>query len=71
MDDAENQKQQIAERLEKPYQATVQADLRWGYWTNLKADEALKYLKETIFPKLRSMGAKRQLFLAVYGECRM
>ena len=30
--------------------------LRWSYWTNLKADEALKYVKEKVFPFIKTLG---------------
>ena len=32
------------------------ATLRWSYWTNLKADEALKHVKEKVFPFVKSLG---------------
>ena len=32
------------------------AELRWSYWTNLKADEALKYVKEKVFPFIKTLG---------------
>jgi type I restriction enzyme M protein len=30
--------------------------LRWSYWTNLKAEDALKHVKEKVFPFLKSLG---------------
>jgi type I restriction enzyme M protein len=30
--------------------------LRWSYWSNLKADEALKYVKGNVFPFLKTLG---------------
>ncbi|MGZ5003988.1 MAG: type I restriction-modification system subunit M, partial [Chthoniobacterales bacterium] len=30
--------------------------LRWSYWTNLKADDALKHVKEKVFPFLKALG---------------
>src|SRR5438552_5717247 len=30
--------------------------LRWSYWSNLTADEALKYVKEKVFPFLKTLG---------------
>ena len=30
--------------------------LRWSYWTNLKAEDALKHVKENVFPFLKSLG---------------
>ncbi|PKO19301.1 MAG: N-6 DNA methylase [Chloroflexi bacterium HGW-Chloroflexi-10] len=73
MDDNENRKQRIAERLHQPYLAGVEADMRWSYWTNLKADEALKYLKEKIFPGLREMGGNGSSFQLYMqnAECKI
>ena len=56
LDEAENRKQRQAERLKKTYEPILKPELRWGYWTNLAADEALRFLKETIFPALRRLG---------------
>src|SRR6266516_4411970 len=30
--------------------------LRWSYWTNLKADEALRHVKEKVFPFIKTLG---------------
>src|SRR6266404_1981323 len=30
--------------------------LGWSYWSNLKADEALKYVKEKVFPFIKTLG---------------
>jgi len=62
LDEAEQRKQRISERLYKPYQPTLAPELRWSHWTNLPADEALKYLKETIFPALRQLGESDSSF---------
>jgi type I restriction enzyme M protein len=73
LDDTENRKQRLAERLGQPYQPALQADLRWSYWTNLKAEDALRYLKETIFPMLRTMGETGSSFLLYMqnAECKL
>jgi type I restriction enzyme M protein len=31
-------------------------DLRWSHWTQLPADTALKHLKETVFPFIKTLG---------------
>ena len=36
LDDSENRKQRMAERLGRPYTPGLDAELRWGSWTNLK-----------------------------------
>jgi type I restriction enzyme M protein len=73
LDDAENRHKRIAERLSQPYQPALQSDLRWNYWTNLKAEEALRYLKETIFPNLRTMGKNNSSFQLYMqnAECKI
>lgn len=73
MDDAENRRQRQAERLGKPYQPSLRTDLRWGYWTNLKAEEALAYLKGTIFPQLRALGESGSSFQLYMqnAECKI
>ena len=62
MDDSENERQRMAERLGQAYTPGTAPELRWGYWTNLKADAALGYLRDTIFPALRKIGAAGSSF---------
>jgi type I restriction enzyme M protein len=62
LDEAENRKQRQAERYKKPYEPTLKPELRWGYWTNLAADDALRFLKETVFPALRQLGESDSSF---------
>lgn len=40
----------------RPYTPRLADDLRWRYWTRLKADEALKHVKDKVFPALKDMG---------------
>ncbi len=73
MDDGENRKQRQAERMGKPYLPGLARELLWGYWTNLKAEEALEHLKSTIFPALRKLGesgSSFQLYMA-NAECKI
>ena len=62
LDDTENQRQAMAERLGQPYTPNVAPELRWGYWSNLKADLALEHLRTVIFPSLRKMGVAGSSF---------
>ena len=34
------------------------SELRWSYWTNLKAEEALKVVKERVFPFVKTLGGE-------------
>lgn len=73
LDDAENRRQRQAERMKKEYQPQLQPEFRWGYWTNLKAEESLKYLKEVIFPQMRTLGGSTSSFQLYMqnAECKI
>ncbi len=73
MDDAENRREKLAKRLGQAYTPSLSQDLRWGYWTNLKAEEALRHLKEVIFPDLRKLGAAGSSFerYMANAECKI
>jgi type I restriction enzyme M protein len=73
LDDRENSRQRQAERLSQPYLPGLENELRWGYWTNLKAEEALRHLKEKIFPELRKMGGAGSSFQEYMqnAECKI
>jgi type I restriction enzyme M protein len=73
LDDAENRRQRQAERLKKDYQSLLHPEFRWGYWTNLKAEEALNYLKVTIFPQMRTLGGNGSSFQLYMqnAECKI
>lgn len=45
-----------------PYTPRIPDDLRWRYWTQLKADEALKHVKDKVFPALKEMGDEQSSF---------
>src|ERR1700693_387890 len=34
------------------------AKLRWVYWTQLPADQALRYVKEKVFPFIKTLGGE-------------
>lgn len=62
LDEMEDNREKRAKRLGKPYKPQLAPKLRWRYWTQLKADEALKQVKENIFPALRTMGGADSSF---------
>lgn len=39
-------------------------DLRWSYWTQLPADKALKHVKESVFPFVKTLGGAGGSFAA-------
>ncbi len=49
LDDEENARERQAIRRNLPFEPTLPKDMRWGEWTQLKADAALKHLKEKVF----------------------
>ena len=50
LDDRENAAERQARRRDVAYKSKVPKEMRWGYWTQLKAEEALAHLKQTVFP---------------------
>ena len=56
LDDAENQRERQAQRLGRAYEPAIPKDIRWGAWTKMKADDALKHIRDVIFPWFREMG---------------
>ena len=56
LDDVENQAEKRAKLRNQPYRPRVPADMRWGHWTHFKADDALKHVREAVFPWLKEMG---------------
>jgi type I restriction enzyme M protein len=62
LDDAENQRARQAQRLGRPYQPGVPEHIRWSYWTRMKADEALRHVRDVIFPWFREMGGPGSSF---------
>jgi len=52
LDDRENAAERQAKRKGTRYQPSVKREMRWGYWTQMKAEEALSHLKNVVFPGL-------------------
>ena len=57
LDEAEQDRERDI-RLHRTKRSPIFPDpkLRWSYWTNLKADEALKHVKEKVFPFIKTLG---------------
>src|SRR6266496_1146565 len=57
LDEAEQDRERDV-RLNRKKREPIFPDpkLRWSYWTNLKADDALKHVKEKVFPFLKTLG---------------
>src|ERR1700730_13128559 len=66
MDEAEDQREKLA-RLSggayTPALAPAQApEMRWKTWTQMNAEDALKHVKEKVFPELRKLGGADSSF---------
>src|SRR6266446_116318 len=59
LDEAEQDRERDI-RLHRTKRSPIFPDpkLRWSYWTNLKADDALKEVKEQVFPFVKSLGGE-------------
>lgn len=62
LDDAENAAQKQAKRQNQPFTPRVPEQMRWSHWINFKADDALKHLKEVVFPWFRTLGESGSSF---------
>jgi len=62
LDDEENRREKLARLREQPYQSRIPKEMRWSYWTHFKAEDALKQVRDTVFPWLRKLGNKDSSF---------
>lgn len=63
LDDQENQNQKIANLKGEEFQPLFADEkMRWSYWTKLPAGEALKFVKEKVFPTLKTIGSEESSF---------
>lgn len=63
LDDAENAREQAARRRGVKYQSVFSdRQLRWSEWTQRTAEDAVKFVKETVFPALKEMGGSGSSF---------
>jgi len=56
LDDQKNAHERQASRLGQIFLPQIPAEMRWRYWTQLQAEAALRHLKETVFPRFRTLG---------------
>jgi type I restriction enzyme M protein len=73
LDDDEIARERAAKRNGQPFQPSIDANYRWGSWTNQKADGALKFLKDQIFPWLRTLSDSESSFARYMqnAECKI
>jgi len=56
LDDVENRNERQAQRRGQLYLPRIPMEMRWGHWTHFKAEDALKHVKEEVFPWFKEMG---------------
>ena len=56
LDDAENRREKQALRRGQTYKPQMPDEMRWRYWTKLQGAEALKHVREKVFPWFKEMG---------------
>ncbi|MGI8494708.1 MAG: type I restriction-modification system subunit M, partial [Pyrinomonadaceae bacterium] len=63
IDDEEKQREQNARLRGQEFEPLfADNEMRWGYWTNLPAADALKHVKEKVFPALKRIGSGESSF---------
>src|SRR5919109_412683 len=62
LDDRENAAERQSKRKGITYQPKVPKEMRWGYWTKLKAEETLSHLKKVVFPNLVNLADEKSSF---------
>jgi type I restriction enzyme M protein len=62
LDDVENQRERQAQRQGQKYQSRYPEKMRWSQWTRFEASEALKHVREVVFPWFKEMGAEDSSF---------
>src|ERR1051325_1691888 len=56
LDDEENRREKMAQLRGQTFEPRVPKEMRWGYWTHFRAEDALAHLRDVIFPWFRNMG---------------
>jgi type I restriction enzyme M protein len=59
LEEGEEDRERRARHRKEQYKPVFKdSELRWSYWTNLKAEEALKVVKERVFPFVKALGGE-------------
>jgi type I restriction enzyme M protein len=59
LEEAEEDRERRSRHRKEQYKPVFKdPKLRWSYWTNLKAEEALKVVKERVFPFVKTLGGE-------------
>ena len=68
LDDEENQAERLARLRGERFEPRVPAEMRWSTWTKMQAAEALKHVREQVFPWLKAMGEAGSSFQRYMGN---
>ena len=73
LDDRENAAERQAKDKGTKYWPTVTKEMRWEYWTEMKAEEALKHVKEVVFARMIELTEEKSTFLECMqgAECKI
>ena len=50
LDDVENQRERQAQRRGELYMPRIPLEMRWSHWTHFQAEDALRHVREEVFP---------------------
>ncbi|MCP4168383.1 MAG: SAM-dependent DNA methyltransferase [Chloroflexi bacterium] len=62
LDDEENRRERQAGRRGEAFIPQVAAEMRWNHWSRMAAGDALKHVREQVFPWLKEMGGDGSSF---------
>jgi type I restriction enzyme M protein len=62
LDDEENRAEKQARLIGAEYKPRMPLEMRWTAWSQMKAEDALKHVKEVVFPWLRTLGGEASSF---------
>jgi type I restriction enzyme M protein len=73
LEDRENATERQAKRRGTEYQSSLPKDMRWSYWTQMKAEEALAHLKKEVFPNIVNLADEQSSFARYMrnAECKI
>jgi type I restriction enzyme M protein len=73
LEDRENAAERQAKRRGTAYEPKVPKEMRWSYWTQLKAEEALAHLKKEVFPNIVNLADEQSSFAQYMrnAECKI
>ena len=73
LEDRENAAERQARRRGVIYQPKVPKEMRWSYWSQLKAEEALDHLKKQVFPNIVNLADEMSSFAQYMrnAECKI